>query len=676
MFSQYNQTKISIMKIFAIIILLITQVLFSQEIDWQREYQAVVDGDTLFFAYSGGFSHFKPAFVDIDGDADFDLFVGEYYGNIIFHRNDGTQNTPSWVYVTQSYHSRDFGWAAEPIFVDIDADSDFDMFIGESDGCIYYYRNDGTAYSASWTLISEQYDSIDVDARSSPVFADIDADSDFDMFIGVIDGSINFYRNDGTADSASWTLVSENYDSIDVGIFAKPTFVDIDGDSDFDMFIGENDGNINFYRNDGTADSASWNLVTENYDSITVGSQSAPTFVDIDADSDFDMFIGDAAGNINFYLNIGTQNSPSWTFITENFITIDVGGGSDPAFIDIDADSDFDMFIGEGKGNINFYRNDGTENFPSWTFVTEEYDSIDVGEIPASAFVDIDGDSDFDMFIGENDGNINFYRNDGTADSVSWNLVTENYESIDVGSHASPAFVDIDADSDFDMFIGKGDGNINFYRNDGTADSASWTLVSESYDSINVGSDVKPRFVDIDGDFDFDMFIGEWYGFVNYYRNDGTPDSASWTLVEDNYKSVEFSSAPAFVDIDGDGDFDMFIGQDEGGLSFWRNMGLSGVEEDFSDEDIVCHVEAKPAVFNSSVIIEYYLSTKQRISLGLYDVSGRHVITLVDGEIKSGNNYVRWDGKSSFGKPVATGIYFCVLESNGIRKGVKLIIIK
>jgi len=70
------------------------------------------------------------------------------------------------------------------------------------------------------------------------------------------------------------------------------------------------------------------------------------------------------------------------------------------------------------------------------------------------------------------------------------------------------------------------------------------------------------------------------------------------------------------------------------------------------------------------------LSTKQRISLGLYDVSGRHVITLVDGEIKSGNNYVRWDGKSSFGKPVATGIYFCVLESNGIRKGVKLIIIK
>ncbi len=66
---------------------------------------------------------------------------------------------------------------------------------------------------------------------------------------------------------------------------SEPSYVyvtDIDADGDIDMFIGETQGNIHFYRNVGTAQQAEWQLVTEEYNGINVGSNSVPTFVDID----------------------------------------------------------------------------------------------------------------------------------------------------------------------------------------------------------------------------------------------------------------------------------------------------------------------------------------------------------------------------------------------------------
>jgi len=95
-----------------------------------------------------------------------------------------------------------------------------------------------------------------------PTFADIDNDGDFDLFVGEFDGNINFYRNTGTASNPIFALETKNFASIDVGDFSTPTFTDIDNDGDFDLFVGELDGNINFYRNDGTATNPTLTLVT------------------------------------------------------------------------------------------------------------------------------------------------------------------------------------------------------------------------------------------------------------------------------------------------------------------------------------------------------------------------------------------------------------------------------
>ena len=111
-------------------------------------------------------------------------------------------------------------------------------------------ENDGTSSSPSWTLISETYEDIDVYKYSDPTFSDIDDDGDFDLFVGEVYGDIYFYRNDGTSESPQWTLKSENYASTDLrnGV-ASPEFIDIDGDGDEDLFIGDSKGGLLHYEN-------------------------------------------------------------------------------------------------------------------------------------------------------------------------------------------------------------------------------------------------------------------------------------------------------------------------------------------------------------------------------------------------------------------------------------------
>jgi len=470
----------------------------------------------------------SPTFVDIDGDGDYDMFTEK--GTINFYRNDGDATSPSWTFVTDNYES--IGGGA-PTFVDIDADGDYDLFIGKGDA-ISFYRNDGDATSPIWTFVTDNYESITVWNGSAPTFVDIDADGDYDMFVVEEDWVISFYRNDGDAVSPVWTFVTERYGDITSnGCCIRPAFIDIDGDSDYDVFAGGH-WTIPFYRNDGTPEEASWTRVTHDYFPIDLAGNTAPAFTDIDNDGDLDMFVGQVHGQVHYYRNDGAPDAPSWTYL--GGIGVGLGGEGRnhlhafPAFVDIDNDGDYDLFIGEvfdwsdpanAGGNINFYRNDGTQESPVWTLVTENYANIDVGGWSTPTFADIDDDGDFDLFIGEYDGVINFYRNDSTPEVTVWVLVTENYAGIDVGEKSAPAFYDVDDDGDLDLFIGEGGGRVVFYRNDGDRTSPVWTFVTSNYNGIDVGRCSMPTFADIDGDGDKDLFIGEEDGGINFYRNLG-----------------------------------------------------------------------------------------------------------------------------------------------------------
>lgn len=55
------------------------------------------------------------------------------------------------------------------------------------------------------------------------------------------------------------------------------------------------------------------------------------------------------------------------------------------------------------------------------------------------------------------------------------------------------------------------------------------------------------------------------------------------------------------------------------------------------------------------------------VSLAIYDVHGRRVRRLVDGDESAGEHRVRWDGRDGDGRPLGAGLYFATLVAPGAR---------
>lgn len=209
--------------------------------------------------HGGGYA--SPTLVDIDGDGDLDVFVGSggYYNNgeKFFFRNTGTATTPVFAGpVINPFGLSNFNsYRSNPVFVDIDSDGDQDAFIGEADGNTYFFRNTGTTQNPIFAAaIGNPFGlkNVGIGLTASPTFADIDGDGDLDALIGNEVGNTLFFRNTGTVHNPAFAVASINpFGLIDVGDYASPTLVDIDGDGDLDAFLGKGNGGTIFFANDG-----------------------------------------------------------------------------------------------------------------------------------------------------------------------------------------------------------------------------------------------------------------------------------------------------------------------------------------------------------------------------------------------------------------------------------------
>ncbi len=76
-----------------------------------------------------------------------------------------------------------------------------------------------------------------------------------------------------------------------------------------------------------------------------------------------------------------------------------------------------------------------------------------------------------------------------------------------------------------------------------------------------------------------------------------------------------------------------------------------------------------PNPFNPSTTISYEVDRDSRVRLEIFDLRGRRVRTLVDGDVSVGLYSVAWDGGAVNGERVASGVYICrlsVISDGGI----------
>ncbi len=77
----------------------------------------------------------------------------------------------------------------------------------------------------------------------------------------------------------------------------------------------------------------------------------------------------------------------------------------------------------------------------------------------------------------------------------------------------------------------------------------------------------------------------------------------------------------------------------------------------------------KPNPAAASSTISFYLPATATVRLGIYDVQGRTIRSLVEGRLPAGLHSVTWNGMTGEGTLGAAGVYFYRLEVNGKASG-------
>lgn len=464
----------------------------------------------------------------------------------------------------------DIGYRSHPALADIDGDGDLDLFVGdEFDYLMWFFENTGSAAHPQFAPARRdpfgQGDQSYLGAVFSPALVDIDGDGDLDAFVGNSVGETYFIENVGTASEAAFSpAVLNPLDIPLVDVDSVPRFVDIDGDKDFDLFIGGDD-RLLFLQNFGTPKRPGFAAPVETPFGLSeVDGPAVPAFVDIDNDGDADLFVGDYAGDVIFFENIGTAKIPLFAppitnpfgFVRLSTLGDDAGFFSAPTFADIDGDGDFDAFIGDYRGYTFFFENLGTAATPHFRAPMVDPFGLDPASyVAAPAFVDIDGDGDLDAVVSTYDTH-EYFRNDGTAADPSFSDQGSNpFGLTHPDEFAKLSFVDIDGDGDSDAFF-----RSSFFLNIGSSTTPNFNPPVTNPFGLASDEDT-PNFVDIDGDGDLDAFSGS--APIRFSRNVGTASAPAFSPPLSNPFNLnppEYAyGSPEFLDVDGDGDLDATV---------------------------------------------------------------------------------------------------------------------
>jgi len=316
----------------------------------------------------------------------------------------------------------------------------------------------------------------------------------------------------------------------------------------------------------------------------------------VDGDGDRDLLIGVIGGAYNplltsadnlYYLE---NTETGWSLRTRRFLPgIDVGEESVIAFADLDRDGDDDLVVANKldprertTSVMRRFENVGTDGEPEWRRA---------GSLPmrgdyqyAPAFGDLDGDGDEDMVLADWRDELAFYRNDGPSDGEgdsaetgardggdwdSFSVADSTLVTLTRGSHAVPALGDVDGDGDLDLFVGESSGFLNFYRNVGSPTEPEFELVSDEYGGFDVGRRSAPSLADLDDDGDLDLLVGSQDRGIRVFRNEGTPREPDFVADGRLEAATRGLSVPVLRDADGDGSPELFSGSGGGGVLYF-----------------------------------------------------------------------------------------------------------
>jgi uncharacterized protein (DUF2141 family) len=495
-------------------------------------------------------------FVDLDNDGLSDLLAESRYSHVRAWRNVGSRGAARFAVMADSL--RDISGKA--IFadrqnilnvIDIDCNGRLDLFIGKVEGVIDRYEaaDAGPDGVPRFALIAQRWEGIEIiggDPNQTPrpsmhgantmAFGDIDNDGDVDLLWGdFFEPGLLLIRNNGTSCSdpslrgtpipfpAGAPLATSGYNA--------PTLGDLDSDGDLDLVMGVIGGAFvprttsveNLLLVEQTAPGVFATRTRQLVPMVDVGSESVPALTDLDGDGDLDLLVGSKihqqgeGSRITRWENVGSRTAPSFRHRGE--LPDHFEFQSAPAAGDLNGDGLVDLVVGSWRDRLQYWRNSGTKAAPAWSLADSMLVTITRGSNAVPALADLDGDGDLDLMVGEASGQLNLYRNTGTRTSPAFELVSDNFQGIDVGRRNVPLLADLDGDGKADLLMGTEDGSLQLWRNVSSGAEVRFERVPEF--ALTGDSFAAPAAGDLDGDGDLDLILGTMSGGLRYLERTG-----------------------------------------------------------------------------------------------------------------------------------------------------------
>jgi hypothetical protein len=536
---------------------------------------------------------------DFNCDGRKDIFTSDPFGIIVFVNTTKSGENLSWRYYNPGFPLLTKGFSGNvnlkvnesdiPAIDDIDGDGDLDIlnvrFVGL--GTIEWHKNlsierTGICDSLQLERVTQYYGNVEECECGKFAFGqtcaslpggrtqhsggkalltmDLDNDGDRELlFSEEACARIYMMQNNGTPQDAAMNSAVAFPPSIPINLLIFPaTFSeDVDFDGLNDLVASPNISartfrntdfkeSVWFYRNTGTAQVPNFTFLKRNFlqeDMIEVGDNAVPAFIDSDGDGDQDMFIStyigpDLASSVYFYENIGTSSNASFKLITTDFINLSFSNlfNVKIQFADINGDGTFDfVFSGTGPQNgqtsLLFIPNLSTTqlNFSGQTIQSANFE-IDQTENILLTDVDLDGLQD--LLVGKSNGAVQYWKNNGPAGQFNYSLQTDSFLGLGISTdRQSPSLAagDLDADGRSDLVLGNQRGELAIYgdfraqnQNIAAITDIVYNPIIEKYYSKNLGGRSWPTIINIFNSDKPALVVGNTLGGVLVLKNEAS----------------------------------------------------------------------------------------------------------------------------------------------------------
>ncbi len=498
-----------------------------------------------------------------------------------------------------------------PQLVDIDGDGDLDLFVQERSNAVMFFEN----VNGTLTWRTDRFQDLPVGEWYR--FADLNGDGLPDLLSESPVSYIRAWRNVGTRQVARFEIAVDSLQDSDGAPIAADrqnilNIADIDCNGRLDLFLGRVSGFVDRYEAvPGTERQGVPRFVmhTERFEDIEIVGQvpggvpglehgsmrhgaNTLAFGDIDGDGDLDLFWGDyfEAGVLlieNRASGCTIPNMRGKPVAFPQAAPVLTSGYNAPTLGDVNDNGLLDLVIGVIGGSYsprttsidNLLLVSQTSRGTFETVTRRLIPMIDVGSEAMPTLSDLDGDGDLDLLVGnkiatdtDTTGTLTWFENVGSRRSPSY--VERGLLPIRGEFHYAPVVADLDGDGLPDLVLGTWRDRVQWWRNTGTRAAPTYVLADSALVTLTRGSNTAPAFTDLDGDGDLDLMVGEASGQLNFYRNVGTRTAPQFELVSDVFQDIDVGrrSAPVFADVRADGRPDLLLGSEDGGVQHWRNV--------------------------------------------------------------------------------------------------------